>query len=81
MMSYDIYERGRQHLDGGHQRITYKKKKNLIIKIKIVLTLRLTQINQWLGVDHAARIQLLNSPPMTSSFEKNKMVVIMTMMI
>ena len=81
MMSYDIYERGRQHLDGGHQRITYKKKKKLIIKIKIVLTLRLTQINQWLGVDHAARIQLLNSPPMTSSFEKNKMVVIMTMMI
>ena len=81
MMSYDIYERGRQHLDGGHQRITYKKKKNLIIKKKIVLTLRLTQINQWLGVDHAARIQLLNSPPMTSSFEKNKMVVIMTMMI
>ena len=81
MMSYDIYERGRQHLDGGHQRITYKKKKKLIIKIKIVLTLRLTQINQWLAVDHAARIQLLNSPPMTSSFEKNKMVVIMTMMI
>ena len=81
MMSYDIYERGRQHLDGGHQRITYKKKKKLIIKIKIVLTLRLTQIDQWLGVDHAARIQLLNSPPMTSSFEKNKMVVIMTMMI
>ena len=81
MMSYDIYERGRQHLDRGHQRITYKKKKKLIIKIKIVLTLRLTQINQWLGVDHAARIQLLNSPPMTSSFEKNKMVVIMTMMI
>ena len=27
MMSYDKYERGRQHLNGGHQRITYKKKK------------------------------------------------------
>ena len=26
-MSYDKYERGRQHLNGGHQRITYKKKK------------------------------------------------------
>ena len=69
MMSYDIYERGRQHLNGGHQRITYKKNKNKI-KIKIILTLRLTQINQWLVVDHATRIPLLN-----------KMVVIMTMMI
>ena len=80
MMSYDKYERGRQHLNGGHQRITYKKNKNKI-KIKIILTLRLTQINQWVGVDHAARIQLLNSPPMTGSVEKNKMVVMMTMMI
>ena len=26
MMSYDKYERGHQHLNGGHQRITYKKK-------------------------------------------------------
>ena len=26
MMSYDKYERGRQHLKGGHQRIIYKKK-------------------------------------------------------
>ena len=76
MMSYDKYERGRQHLNGGHQRITYKK-----IKIEIILTLRLTQSNQWVGVDHAARIQLLNSPPMTGSVEKNKMVVMMTMMI
>ena len=24
-MSYDKYERGRQHLNGGYQRITYKK--------------------------------------------------------
>ena len=31
MMSYDKYERGRQHLNGGHQRITYKTKKKLII--------------------------------------------------
>ena len=52
MMPYDKYERGRQHLNGGHQRITYKKKK-IKIKIKIILTLRLTQINQWVGVDHA----------------------------
>ena len=78
MMSYDKYERGRQHLNGGHQRITYKKNK---IKIKIILTLRLTQINQWVGVDHATRIQLLNSPLMTGSVEKNKMVVMMTLMI
>ena len=27
MMSHDKYERGRQHLNGGHQRITYNKKK------------------------------------------------------
>ena len=76
MMSHDKYERGHQHLNGGHQRITYEK-----IKIKIILTLWLTQSNQWVGVDHAARIQLLNSPPMTGSVEKNKMVVMMTMMI
>ena len=25
MMSYDKNERGRQHLNGGYQRITYKK--------------------------------------------------------
>ena len=56
MMSYDKYERGRQYLNGGHQRITYKKKKKL--------TLRLTQSNQWVGVDHAA--------PMTSSVERKE---------
>ena len=27
MMSYDKYERERQQFNGGHQRITYKKKK------------------------------------------------------
>ena len=26
MSSYDKYERGRQQLNGGHQRITYKEK-------------------------------------------------------
>ena len=76
MMPYDKYERGRQQLNSGHQRITYKK-----IKIKIILTLWLTQSNQWVRVDHASRIQLQNSPPMTRSVEKNKMVVMMTMMI
>ena len=30
MMSYDKYERGRQHLNGDHQRITYKRKKEKI---------------------------------------------------
>ena len=84
MMSYDKYEKGRQHLNGGHQRITYKRKKLKIktkIKIKVILTLRLTQNNQWVGVDHATRIHLLNSSPMTGSVEKNKMIVMMTMMI
>ena len=51
------------------------------MKTKIILTLRLTQINQWVGIDHAARIRLLNSPTMTGSVEKNKMFVMMTMMI
>ena len=78
-MSFDKYERGRQHLNGGHQRIAYKIM--MIIKIKIILTLRLTQSNQWIGIDHAARIHLLNSPPMNGSVEKNKMIVMMTMMI
>ena len=71
MMSYDKYGRGRQHLNGGHQRITYKKK----------LTLRLSQSNQWVGVDNAARIHWLNSPSMTSSVERNKMIVMMRMMM
>ena len=66
MMLYDKYERGRQHLNGGHQRITHKKKK----KKKKKLTLRLTQSNQWVGVDHAAQIHSLNSPPMASSVER-----------
>ena len=89
MMSYDKYERGRQHLNDGHQRITTKekqkerKKKKIKTKIKIkkILTLRLTQNNQWVGVDHAARIHSVNSPPMTGSVEKNEMIVMMTMMI
>ena len=72
-MSYDKYERARQHLSGGHQRIIYKtKKKKKTITIIIILTLRLTQSNQWVGVDHAARIHLLNSPPMTSSVERKE---------
>ena len=67
MMSHDKYERGHQHLNGGHQRITYNK--NLK---KGILTLRLTQSNQWVGVDHAARIHWLNSPPMTSNVERKE---------
>ena len=46
MMSYDKYERGRQHVNRGHQGITYKK---------ITIILRLTQSNQWVGVDHATQ--------------------------
>ena len=67
-------KRGSQHLNGGHQRITYKRN-------GLILTLRLTQGNQWVGVHHAARIHSLNSPPMTSSVHKNKMKMIVTMMI
>ena len=56
IMSYDKYERGCQHLNSGHQKITYKKINNNYnrIKIKIILTLQLTQSNQWVSVDHAA---------------------------
>ena len=45
----------------------------IVIIITIILTLRLTQSNQWVGEDHAT--------PMTGSIEKNKMIVMMTMMI
>ena len=78
MMSYNKYKRGCQHLNGGHQRTTYKTKKKkykkliIIIIIIIIFTLRLTQSNQWVGVDHAARIHSLNSPPMTSSVQKKE---------
>ena len=77
MMSYDKYQRGRQHLNGGQQRITFKTKQKLLI---IIPTLRFTQSNQWVGVDHAARLHFLNSPPITSIFKKNKMIVMMTCM-
>ena len=46
----------------------------------MILTLQLTQNNQWIGIDHAARIHLLNCSPMTGSVEKSKMIVMMTMM-
>ena len=62
MMSYDKYERGHQHLNCGHQKITYKKKKKK--------NYCFSQSNQWIALDHAARIHSLNSPPMTSSVEK-----------
>ena len=65
MMSYDKYERGHQLLNGGHERITYKKKQT---NKKKKLTLQLTQRNQWVGVDHAARIHSLNSPAIGENF-------------
>ena len=70
-MSYEKYERGRQHLNGGHEIITYENKQT---NRKEQLTPRLIQSNKWVGVDHAARIHLLNSPSVTSSVEKNKMI-------
>ena len=39
-------------------------------KKKKKLTLRLTQSNQWVRADHAARIHSLISIPITSSVEK-----------
>ena len=63
-MSYDKWKRGCQHLDGGHQRITYKK--------RLIITLRLTQNNQRVVVDHAVRIHSLSFPLMPSSVDKNK---------
>ena len=50
MMAYEKYKIGRQLLNCGHQRITYKKQQRLI------LTQRLTQSSQWIGVDHGAQI-------------------------
>ena len=38
----------------------------------MILTLRLTESNQWVRVDHATRINLLNSPPMTGSVDDDK---------
>ena len=72
-MLFDKYKRGRQHLNGGHQGVTYKK--------NLILTLRLTQNNQWVGVDHVARFHLLNSPPITSRVDKNKIKMMMMMMM
>ena len=54
--------------------------KNYNNKIKIILILRLTQSNQWVGVDHATQIHFLNSPPVTGSVEK-KMIVMMIMIL
>ena len=54
-MSYDKYERGHEHLNGGHQRITYKKKK--------VNTYPKAYPKQSLGrVKHATQIHWLNPP-------------------
>ena len=73
-MSYDKYKRGREQFNGSHQRITSKEN-------WLILILRLTQSNQWIEVDHATRILSLNCSPMTSSVDKNKMRVMVTMMI
>ena len=56
MIPCDKYERGHQYLNGGHQG-------NFFLKKRLILILRLTQSNQWQGVDHAAQIYSLNSPP------------------
>ena len=61
--------------EGASTRQRWPPKNNLQSKKKKkrkneILTLRLTQSNQWVGVDHAARIHWLNSPPMTSNVER-----------
>ena len=50
-------------------------------KYLLIITLQLTQSNQWVEVDHAAQIHLLNSAAMTSTVDNNKMKMMITMMI
>lgn len=50
-------------------------------KSEQVGTRSLDQSNQWVRLDRAARIHLRNSPPTTSSVEKNKMKMMITGMI
>ena len=47
----------------------------------LIFTLRLTQNSPLVTVDHAAPIDLLKSSPMTNRADKNKMNIIMTMVI
>ena len=48
---------------------------------KAKLTLWLTQNNNWVAVDHAPQIHLMNFPSMISRVEKNKMKVMMMMIV
>ena len=38
--------------------------------------MRLTQSKKWVGVDHVAWTQILDSPPMTNGADKNEMIMI-----
>ena len=80
MISCDKYKRWRQYLNGGHQRITYKSKEQLGNK-RLILTLRLIQNNQWVRVDHAAQINLMNLHPLTSRVDKNEINMTMAIII
>ena len=47
----------------------------------LIITLRLTKNNQWVGVDHLTQIHSLNSPEMTICVDKNKIKMMNMMMI
>ena len=67
-MSYDKYERGHEHPNGGHQRITYKKKK--------FNTYPKAYPKQSLGRGRTCHSNSLAESPltqMTSGVDKNKM--------
>ena len=84
MMSYGNYKRDHQHLTGNHQRISYKKSRIRYTEKNtkfLILTLRLTQNNPWVKGDYAAKIDLLNSPLMTDRADKNKVKIMMVMVI
>ena len=77
-MPYDKYERGHQHVNGSHWRITYKEKEINKNKNNTYPTAYPKQSMS--RCRQSVRIHLLNSPPMTGKVEKNKMIVMMTMM-
>ena len=66
MMSYDKYKRGRQQFTGDQQIITYIMKApqfNYEYLPNLILTLKLTQNDQWVRVDQVTQIHWLSSPP------------------
>ena len=67
MMSYDNYNRGRQHLRHRKQQEHF------------IVALRFTVNNQRIGVDYATRVGFLNFPLITKRADKSE--IKMKMMI